>query len=121
RSTEGGGVPAVRYAAGDIVSDLRPVVVAGRRRWAFDEHRGREGTLIKHGEVLNLTVMTGRIGSVAPGVAWAVRRAGLEVVIEIDERAYTPAAATAIVRAVRDAHPAVDAMIRSGLIGDIAV
>ncbi len=120
-STERDGFPAVRYAAGDIVSGLRPVEVAGHRRWAFDAHLGRVGTLIKHGEALSLTVMTERIAAVAPAVAWAVRRDGLEVVIEIDERAYSAGAAQAIRRAVREAHPQVDAMIRSGLIGDIEV
>lgn len=120
-STERDGFPAVRYAAGDVVSGLRPVEVAGRRRWAFDAHLGREGTLIKHGEALNVTVVTERIAAVAPGVPWSIRRAGHEVVIEIDERTYSPSVAAVVRRAVRDAHPAVDAMITSGLIGDIAV
>lgn len=120
-STERCAFPAVRYAAGDLVSGLRPVVVAGRRRWAFDSHLGREGTMVKHGEALSLPVMTERIAAVAPGVAWSVRRDGLEAVIEIDERAYTPALADAVRHAVREAHPAVDAMIVSGLVGDLRV
>jgi len=120
-STERDGFPAVRYAAGDIVTGLTPVEACGERRWAFDSHLGREGTMIKHGEALSLPVITEQMGSVAPGVAWAVRRDGLEVVIEIDEPAFTPGVAAAVRRAVRDAHPAVDAMIRSGLIGDIGV
>ncbi|HEY7023897.1 MAG TPA: hypothetical protein VH371_02920 [Candidatus Limnocylindrales bacterium] len=120
-STERDGFPAVRYAAGDLVSNLRPVEVSGVRRWAFDSHLGREGTMIKHGEALSLSVITQQIGAVCPGVAWAVRRDGLEVVIEIDERAYSPVVAAAVRRAVRSAHPAVDAMIGSGLIGDIGV
>jgi phenylacetate-coenzyme A ligase PaaK-like adenylate-forming protein len=120
-STERDGFPAVRYATGDIVRNLRPVEVAGTRRWTFDSHLGREGTKIKHGEALSLPVITERIGTVAPGVPWAVRRDGLEVVIEIDEHAYSPAVAAAVRSAVREAHPAVDTMIRSGLIGDIGV
>ena len=120
-STARDGFPAVRYAAGDIVRNLRPVEAAGRRRWAFDSHLGREGTWIKHGEALSLPVITERIGTVAPGVAWAVRRDGLEVVIEIDEHGYSPAVAAAVRSAVREAHPAVDKMIRSGLVGDIGV
>ena len=120
-STEREGFPAVRYAATDIVRGLRPIVVAGRRRWAFDAHLGREGTMIKHGEALSLPLMTERIAAVAPGVAWSVRREGLEAVIEIDAHAWSPALAEAVRRAVRDAHPAVDAMIASGLIGDLRV
>lgn len=120
-STQRDGFPAVRYAAGDIVSGLRPVVVEGRRRWAFDVHLGREGTMVKHGEALSLTVLTERIAAVAPGVAWSVRREGLEAVIELDERAWSPALASAVGHAVRDAHPAVDAMIVSGLIGELRV
>ena len=120
-SIERDGFPAVRYAAGDIVSGLRPVVVGGRRRWAFDAHLGREGTMVKHGEALSLTVMTERIAAVAPGVAWSVRREGLGAVIEIDESVWSPALASAVRRAVREAHPAVDAMIVSGLIVDLRV
>ena len=44
-----------------------------------------------------------------------------EAVIEIDAHAWSPALAEAVRRAVRDAHPAVDAMIASGLIGDLRV
>jgi hypothetical protein len=77
--------------------------------------------MIKHGEALSLPLMTERIAAVAPGVAWSVRREGLEAVIEIDARAYSPALAQAVRRAVREAHPAVDAMIVSGLIGDLRV
>ena len=120
-STERDGFPAVRYAASDVIRGLRPVDLDGHRRWAFDAHLGREGTMIKHGEALSLPLMTERIAAVAPGVAWSVRRDGLEAVIEIDARAHSPALAQAVRRAVREAHPAVDAMIVSGLIGDLRV
>ena len=120
-STERDGFPAVRYVAGDMVSGLRSVVVAGQTRWAFDAHLGREGTMIKHGEALSLAVVTGCIAAVAPGVTWSLRRDGYEAVVEIDARSYSPAVASEIGRAVRAAHPAVDAMIGSGLIGDIRV
>ena len=116
------GFPCVRYVAGDIVRGLRPVEdLSGGRRWAFDAHLGREGTMIKHGEALSLPLMTERIAAVAPGVAWSVRREGLEAVIEIDAHAWSPALAEAVRRAIREAHPAVDAMIVSGLIGDLRV
>ena len=120
-STERDGFPAVRYVASDIVSGLRPVELDGRRRWAFDAHLGREGTMIKHGEALSLPLMTERIAAVAPGVAWSVRREGLEAIIEIDAQAYSPDLADAVRRAVREAHPEVEVMIASGLIGDLRV
>jgi hypothetical protein len=50
-----------------------------------------------------------------------VRRDGLEAVIELDRGAYTEAIAGSVSRAVRAAHPAVDRMITSGLVGDLRV
>lgn len=120
-SLERDAFPVVRYAAGDIVSGLRPVVVDGRRHWAYDRHLGREGAEIKHGEMLSLYTMAGAIGAVAPGVPWGVRRAGLEVVVELDAPAYSASVADAVRRAIREAHPAVDRMIRSGLVGDLRI
>ena len=120
-SLERDGFPVVRYASGDLVSGLRSVTVDGRPRWAYDQHLGREGDEIKHGEMLSMYTMADAIGAVAPGVAWSVRRVGLEVVIDVDERAYTEAAASRIRAAVREAHPAVDRMIRSELVGDLRV
>jgi len=120
-SLERDGFPVLRYASGDLVSGLRAVTVDGRRRWAFDQHLGREGAEIKHGEMLSMYTMADAIGTAAPGVAWSVRRVGMEVVIELDERGYSTEIADAVRRAVRNAHPPVDRMIRSGLVGDIAI
>jgi hypothetical protein len=113
--------PAVRYASGDLVLGLHSVVLDGQRRWAYTAHLGRHGSQIKHGELLTLHAMAEAIAGVAPGVAWTVRRSGLEVVIEVDERAYREPLALRIRAAVREAHPSVDKMIRSGLIGDLVV
>jgi phenylacetate-coenzyme A ligase PaaK-like adenylate-forming protein len=120
-SLERDAFPVVRYVSGDVIEGLRQVTLDGRVRWAYDRHLGREGAEIKHGEMLSLYTMADAIGATAPGVAWSVRREGLEVVIELDERGYSAEIAAAVRRAVREAHPAVDVMIRSGLVGDIAV
>ena len=61
------------------------------------------------------------MAELAPGVAWDVRRSGLEVVIGIESVGYTDALAATLRLAVRRAHPAVDRMIASGLVGDIGV
>jgi len=54
-------------------------------------------------------------------VAWQVRRDGLEVAIELDASSYSPETAAAVRSAIRAAHPEVDQMIVSGLVGDIEV
>jgi phenylacetate-coenzyme A ligase PaaK-like adenylate-forming protein len=120
-STSRDAFPAVRYASGDIVSGLATVADRGKRQWTYEKHLGREGAELKHGEMLSLHAMADAIGSVAPGVAWAVRRDGLEAVIELDRGAYTEAVARSVSRAVRAAHPAVDRMITSGLVGALRV
>jgi phenylacetate-coenzyme A ligase PaaK-like adenylate-forming protein len=120
-SLERDGFPAVRYASGDLVTGFGRVVAGGRSRWGYRRHLGREGSELKHGEMLSLHAIAIAMAATAPGVAWAVRRQGMEVVIEIDEVAFSASIAAAVRAAVREAHPAVDQMIRSGLVGDIAV
>jgi hypothetical protein len=120
-SLERDGFPAVRYSSGDVVRGVREVCVDGRVRWAYDEHLGRSGTEIKHGEMLSLPLIAGCVASVAPGGEWSVERRGLEVVICLDEHTFNDEVAQRLRVCVRAAHPAVDAMIASGLVGDIAV
>jgi phenylacetate-coenzyme A ligase PaaK-like adenylate-forming protein len=120
-SLERDGFPAVRYAAGDLVCGLRPVVVNGRRRWAYDRHLGREGAEIKHGEMLSIYSVAEAIAAVMPGVPWSLRREGMEVVIDLAAEGYSEDVAARVKTAVRVAHPPVDRMIRSGLIGDLRV
>jgi phenylacetate-coenzyme A ligase PaaK-like adenylate-forming protein len=120
-SLERDGFPAVRYAAGDLICGLRPVVVDGRRRWAYDRHLGREGAEIKHGEMLSMYSVAEAIAAAAPGVPWSLRREGMEVIIELGVEGYSAAVANAVREAVRAAHPPVDRMVRSGLIGDLRV
>jgi phenylacetate-coenzyme A ligase PaaK-like adenylate-forming protein len=113
--------PAVRYVSGDVVSGLRELELGGRTRWAYEKHLGRQGPELKHGEMLSVYAMADAIGSALPGVAWTVRRDGLEAVIEIDERAFTSETSGLVAAAVRAAHPAVDQMITSGLVGELRV
>ncbi len=120
-STERDGFPAIRYAAGDIVSGLRRFDVRGRRTWGYERHLGREGNELKHGEMLSLHAIAVALAGIVPGVAWDVRRAGMEVVIQIEAARYSAETAEQIRAAVRADHPAVDQMIRSGLVGDIGV
>lgn len=120
-STERDGFPAIRYAAGDIVSGLRQFDVRGRRTWGYDRHLGREGNELKHGEMLSLHAIAIALAGIVPSVAWDVRRAGMEVVIEIESASYSAETAAQIRAAVRADHPDVDQMIRSGLVGDIGV
>ena len=120
-SLERDGFPAVRYAAGDIVDGLRLFELDGVRRWGYRRHLGREGNELKHGEMLGLDAIGIAIATSAPGVAWGIRRRGLEVVIELDEGAYSDELADVVRAAVRASHPATDQMIASGLVGDIGV
>ena len=87
------GFPAVRYVAGDLV--------AGFNGRGYERHLGRSGSELKHGEMLSMPAIAAAIASVSPGTAWSVRRRGLECVIEIDDRAYSPAVAERIRTAIR--------------------
>jgi phenylacetate-coenzyme A ligase PaaK-like adenylate-forming protein len=120
-SLERDGFPAVRYAAGDVIDGLRRIDSAGQGGWGYRRHLGREGSALKHGEMLDIDAIAVAIAAAAPGVAWGVRRNGLEVVIELERGAYSEEMAGAIRAAVRAAHPAVDQMIASGLVGEIGV
>ena len=115
------GFPAVRYVSGDRVAGLGRYDTADGVRWGYDHHLGREGNELKHGEMLSLHLVAVAMAEAAPGVAWDVRRRGLEVVIGVDRNAFSPAQADAIRAAIRAAHPDVDQMIRSGLVVDIDV
>ncbi len=120
-SLERDGFPAVRYAAGDVVDGLGRLELGGVPKWGYRRHLGREGQDVKHGELLGLDAIAVAVAAAAPGVAWGVRRDGLEAVIEIDGGRYSVEIAREICAAVRAAHPAVDQMIVSGLVGDIRV
>ena len=120
-SLERTGFPAVRYVSGDVVAGLRRFDVNGRRVWGYERHLGRRGDELKHGEMLSLHAISLVMASVAPGAVWDVRRDGHQAVIEIEPAVYSDVVAQAIRSAVRAAHPAVDRMINSGLIGDIGV
>jgi hypothetical protein len=71
--------------------------------------------------MLSVYTVAEAIAAAAPGVPWNLRREGMEVVIELGARGYSETAAGAVRDAVRAAHPPVDRMIRSGLIGDLQV
>ena len=120
-SLERDGFPVVRYVSGDLVAELRRFDLPDGPRWGYTRHLGREGSELKHGEMLSLHSVALAMAQAAPGVAWEMRRAGLGVVIDIDRRSYTPTIADDVRTAIRGAHPSVDQMIRSGLVGDIAV
>ncbi len=120
-SLERDGFPAVRYAAGDLVDRVSVSESAGVRTWGYGRHLGRDGNELKHGEMLGLDAIAIAMAATAPGIAWGVRRRGLEVVIEVDEGAYSHELVGAIRSAVRASHPAVDEMIANGLVGDIGV
>jgi fumarate---(S)-2,3-diaminopropanoate ligase len=120
-SLERDGFPAVRYVAGDVVDRLGRIDSAGATRWGYERHLGREGNELKHGEMLSVEAIAVAMAAAAPGVAWDMRRNGLEVVIVLDRGEHTDQLASRIRGAVRAAHPAVDQMIASGLVGDISV
>lgn len=120
-SLERAGFPAVRYVSGDLVAGLRRFATPDGPRWGYDVHCGREGAELKHGEMLSLHAVAVAIAGAAPGVAWEIRRSGMEVVVGLDEVAYSVETADAVRAAIRAAHPSVDTMIRSGLVGDITV
>jgi phenylacetate-coenzyme A ligase PaaK-like adenylate-forming protein len=115
------GFPAVRYVSGDIVSGFRRFETEHGPRWGYERHLGRRGNELKHGEMLSVHAIAVALAKAAPGAAWSVRRSGLEVVIEIDRLSYSIATANAVRAEIRNSHPDVDTMIRSGLVGDIQV
>jgi cysteine synthase A/phenylacetate-CoA ligase len=120
-SLERTGFPVVRYASGDVVGGLARFERDGQTRWGYRVHLGRRGSELKHGEMLSVHAVGIALAQAAPGVAWQIRRSGLEVIIGIDERAWSPALARTISAAVAAAHPAVEVMVRNGLVGQIAV
>jgi hypothetical protein len=120
-STARDAFPAIRYASGDIISGFAAAEYDDRLVWRYEAHLGRTGAELKHGEMLSLHSISLAMSDLGPGVTWDVRRAGLEVVIDVDQRSYTPALAAQLRSQVRRANPAVDRMIASGLVGDIGV
>jgi len=120
-STARSGFPCVRYVSGDAVEGLRRYETATGTRWGYDHHLGRRGSEVKHGETLSLHAVAVAMAETAPGLYWQLRREGLEVVIELDERGYSADLAARVRSAVVTAHPDVEQMIVSGLVGDIAV
>jgi hypothetical protein len=115
------GFPAVRYVSGDLVAGFRRFETKYGQAWGYQRHLGRRGNELKHGEMLSVHAVAVALAQAAPGVAWDVERVGLEVLIRLDSRGYSPTTANAVRAAIRDAHPSVDRMIRSGLVGDIQV
>ena len=115
------GFPVVRYVSGDVIAGLQRFLLDGRPRWGYRAHLGRRGSEIKHGEMLSVHAIGVALAQRAPGVAWNIRRSGLEVTVGLDEREWTPALGASISEAIRAAHPAVDVMIRNGLVGEITV
>jgi fumarate---(S)-2,3-diaminopropanoate ligase len=120
-SLERNGFPAVRYVSGDVVTGLRRFDVQGREAWGYERHLGRRSDELKHGEMLSLHAIALAMAEIVPGATWDVRRDGLEAVVEVEPAAYSADAAERIRYVIRAAHPAVDQMIRSGLVGDIGV
>ena len=120
-SLERRGFPAVRFVSGDVVGGLRRIDLSGRSAWGYERHLGRRGDELKHGEMLSLHTIAVVMAETAPGASWDVRRVGHEAVIEIEAAAYSDEVAEKVRAQVRAAHPAVDQMITSGLVGDIGV
>jgi phenylacetate-coenzyme A ligase PaaK-like adenylate-forming protein len=109
--------PAIRYVTGDLVEGFK----ADGDGFSFEAVTGRVSDDLKHGEKLSRLSILEATSAVLSSIDVEIFRDGHRMMIEVASPDFSRDAARRIVELIRGANPAVDQMIRSGLIGDIEV
>lgn len=113
--------PAARFVTDDIVEGLEKHCCGGKSVFSFKRIVGREGNELKHGEKLSLYDVINAVETFLPGAIFQIIKGTRTLTLKIFSPSFTPEKAEAIRGDIRQHNPAVDQMIRSGLVDDLVV
>lgn len=113
--------PAIRYVTNDLVEGFRTLVCKGKAVFSYDRIVGRIGSELKIGEKISLYDIGEAVNTILPGSRFEVHKNGNAFVIRVSCLDFNEDKAEQIRSYVRMLNPAIDQMIKSGLVEDITV
>lgn len=113
--------PAVRFVTDDIIEGFERRECHGKAVFSFQRIVGRQGHELKHGEKLSLYDIIEAIETFLPGAIFYVMKGTRELTLKILSADFTSEKADRIKREILNKNPAVEQMIRSGLVDDIFI
>ncbi|NMO96072.1 CoF synthetase [Paenibacillus lemnae] len=122
--------PAIRYVTYDVVRDLRPIIVNGRKQMSFQSIVKRIGPDLKHGEKISIydieDVVYRHLGQVSVRVHMDLQGLKVKVyrshqAVALEQHDISESVLQAVRAELEERIPEIGAMVRSGIIGRITV
>lgn len=113
--------PALRYVTYDIVRDLRPIVVDGRRIMSFQAIVRRIGPELKHGEKISVYDIEDVVYRHMNEATVRIHVHANKLTVRIDSEDKSPELYATIERELLDRIPEIGIMIRGGILEALRV
>ncbi|XID92041.1 CoF synthetase [Paenibacillaceae bacterium WGS1546] len=113
--------PSLRYVTYDVVRDLRPILVNGKRRMSFEAIVRRIGPDLKHGEKISVYDIENVVYRHLKDARIRIRVSGNHLAVHVGSSEGDPAVYERIGKELADRIPEIGQMIRGGLLEAIRV